>query len=69
MQGSGLPSLNQSRLNAPRILKMGKVSMYVISKLEMQVEETIFLAHKTYNNPQWQAEEVSTPPPAKFIHP
>ena len=54
-----MPSLNQSRLNAPRILKMGKVSLYVINKLEMQVEEIVFVARKTYYNPQWQAEEVS----------
>jgi len=61
MQGSGLPSLIQSRLNAPRILKMGKVSLYVISKLEA-TEETRFVAHEHYYKPQRQADEVSWPP-------
>ena len=43
---------------------MGKVSLYVVNKLEMQVEETVFVAHKSYYNPQWQAEEVLIPPPS-----
>lgn len=33
-QGSGLPDLLQSRLNAPRILQVHKVASYAISKLQ-----------------------------------
>lgn len=34
MQGSGLPSLLQSRLNAPRVLRVNKVADYVRRKME-----------------------------------
>lgn len=34
MQGSGLPSLLQSKLNAPRVLRINKVSDYVRRKME-----------------------------------
>ncbi len=33
-QGSGLPSLLQSKLNAPRVLRINKVSDYVRRKME-----------------------------------
>jgi hypothetical protein len=62
MQGSGLPSLTQSRLNAPRILKMGKVSQYVISKLE-ETEHARFVAYKHYCKSHWQSEKVTPSPP------
>ena len=36
MQGSGLPSLLQSKLTAPRILLMSKVATYCQAKLAEQ---------------------------------
>ena len=54
MQGSGLPSLLQSRLNAPRILKISKVASYVVTKL---AEEGVPLEpRRLYYDPSWQAQ-------------
>lgn len=54
MQGSRLPSLLQSRLNAPRILKVTKVASYVIGKL--QEEGLIFQPRRAFYEPAWQAQ-------------
>ena len=56
MQGSGLPSLMQSRLHAPRILKMTKVATYVAQKLE--AEQLYLVPHAFYYKAAWQMTEV-----------
>ena len=56
MQGSGLPSLMQSRLHAPRILKMTKVATYVAQKLE--AEQLYYVPHAFYYKASWQMTEV-----------
>lgn len=56
LQGSGLPSLIQSRLHAPRILKMAKVASYVTQKLE--AEGLVYKPHAFYYKPAWQMMEV-----------
>lgn len=56
LQGSGLPSLMQSRLHAPRILKMTKVATYVAQKLES--EQLYYTPHEFYYKPAWQMMEV-----------
>ena len=61
MQGSGLPSLLQSRLNAPRILKITKVASYVLGKLAD--DGLSFEPHRLYHDASWQAQlEVCFPP-------
>ncbi|KAL4423890.1 hypothetical protein ABPG75_001191 [Micractinium tetrahymenae] len=61
LPGSGLPSLLQSKLNAPRVLRINKVSDYVRRKME---EHGIHLQEEPlYWDPakaeQWQAEQAA----------
>ncbi|PSC73533.1 WD repeat-containing 48 [Micractinium conductrix] len=75
MQGSGLPSLLQSKLNAPRVLRINKVADYVRRKMEehgiaLQEEPLWWDASKAE---RWQAEAAaagggSAAGPAAGVH-
>ena len=59
LQGSGLPSLLQSKLNAPRVLRVNKVADYVRRKMEdhgiLLREEPLFW--DPAKGGRWQAEQ------------
>lgn len=61
LQGSGLPSLLKSRLDAPRVVVMQKIATYVIEHLERD-DSLLFRAYETYYNKTLESDaRVSSP--------
>jgi hypothetical protein len=60
-QGSGLPSMLQSKLNAPRVLRVNKVADYVIKKMADQGislrEEPLFW--DAAKQQEWEAQQAA----------